>query len=158
MRERAKKEKCAFSNAIFASMPFTFRCRALLPTAFRGESKIRRMAMLSALPSLPRFFAQSRKTPPFALILRKRRRFCILKRAARPSERCAQKTPSPAMMQRTAIFISCDGENYTPRRSLRSFSLSAWLVVRTWPLSGTIFASIASSIQLGCGKKASSSS
>ena len=29
-----KKEKCVFSSAGFASMPFTFLCRALLPSGF----------------------------------------------------------------------------------------------------------------------------
>ena len=47
---------------------------------------------------------------------------------------------------------------YTPRRSLRSFSFRVWLVTRVWPFSGTILASMASRIQLGCGKKLSSSS
>ena len=37
MREWAKKEKCVFSSASFASMLFTSRCRALPPSVFCEE-------------------------------------------------------------------------------------------------------------------------
>ena len=101
----------------------------------------------AAKPTVQRQNAKPRKTP-----LPGRQR-ATPERTAPPRKNTAPNLTAKKGEAITASPNIYAVRPYTPVRLRRSCSAGVWLVERSWPGSGTILASIASSIHSGCGKK-----